>query len=132
MKTKGKRIFLLSLVFIATHTLCAQANDSEKEIEKTISGIDQFINKKDVNGLNHNYIHPDFGLYDMYRNGVIDRYSHLKKIPNKTEEWSVWTSLFMSPMKYKNLKKKYVSYDCDKAFLFFVAQRKITFEHCRF
>ncbi len=115
---------LLTLFLITTFSHCnaqeidiktsPKANDINlKELKITVSEILTLASEKNIKKLNEKYIHKDYGVYDIYRIGVPDRFKLLSEIPNKTKGWSIYHSLVSVENKQQKLTEDTIEFDCD-------------------
>ncbi len=103
-----------SIALISLFTSCLNTHTVEKnELETVVSDILKLANEKNIKEINAQYIHAKYGIYDVYRTGVVNRFKHLNKIPEHTQEWSVYTTISnVKANRNTKLKKEKVQHNC--------------------
>ena len=92
-----------------------KANDINlKGLKTAISEILTLASKKNIKKLNEKYIYKDYGVYDIHRIGVPDRFKLLSEIPKKTKGWSIYHSLVRIENNQQKLVEDTIEFDCDK------------------
>lgn len=75
--------------------------------------------KKNIKEINSNYINKEYGVYDIHRIGVPDRFRLLSKIPDYTDEWSIYHPIVRVKAYDKKIKEENIRYDCDNNIWYF-------------
>lgn len=101
----------------ATPTVAAAPNE-----EETAKAILQLLKNDDIAAINKNYIHPQFGFYNIYRIGTSDLFKHHlqlkseKDLDIKSLETTETPLLggFSEDKNIPNLSRTDVEYDCSQ------------------
>ncbi len=113
---KIKTVFTItSTVLISLFTGCSNSNTiQDTELETIVLDILKLANEKNIKEINAKYIHEKYGIYDVYRTGVINRFKHLNKIPEYTKEWSVYTTIIkVKANQNVKLRKEKIQHNCE-------------------
>lgn len=100
-----------SILFFVFSILIISAN--AQKLENVILDILKLANEKNIKEINSNYVNEEYGVYDVYRIGVTDRFRLLNKIPDYTNEWSIYHTIVNVKDDDKKLSRMDIKYDCD-------------------
>ena len=112
---KKALILVLFTITVSCFSQLKSTNVDFKEIQSVVKDILNLAKNKKINQINEKYINHEFGVFDVYRLGVFDRFSLNKNLSDTTEnQTNSATGAFLSEIKNQGvLLKYYPKYNCD-------------------
>jgi hypothetical protein len=114
---KNKIVFLFVVLASVAYTATAQTIrlGGEQSFRKACMAVVAAFAKNDIAAINKNYIHPEYGVYTIYRPGAIDRFVQSDTLDVTAplphgQTHSSKAKPGQYPLRYRRLPR----FDCDK------------------
>ncbi len=110
-----KKLIIISILLLFNMSCGLLKKTQTTELEFIITDILNLAHEKNINEINSKYIKKDFGIYDIHRIGVPDRFKLLNEIPGFTQEWSIYHAIVNVKTRNAKIKSENVQYSCDNS-----------------
>lgn len=105
-----KKTLFVILLIISSSCKSPSANKDTSDLNSTIYEILSFCKEKNISQLNKKYIHPQYGIYEVFRIGTQDKVKHWKEIEIKTTALGTIYQV-MTNLNQENVSEKVIDYN---------------------